>query len=120
MIETRANPRTRYETSDVPLRLVGFIAAGLFLFIVGSPLLLMAIFPGTIHDRQKAPMSTPPEPRLQANPEADLRSLRTAEQLRLSTYGSVDRERGIVHIPLDEAMRRVARDGIPDWPGGAR
>jgi hypothetical protein len=31
---------------------------------------------------------------------------------RLSTYGWVDRSRGVVHIPIDRAMQLVAREGL--------
>ena len=117
MVETHVNPETRYERSDVPLWLVATLAAGLFVFFVGTPLLLLAIYPGSSHAVDPAPHLTPPEPRLQPNPVADLAALRTREHLQLSTYGWVDRDRGIVHIPLDDAMKRVAADGIPDWPG---
>jgi hypothetical protein len=120
MVEARTNPETRYERADVPLRLVGALAAGLFVFIGGAPLLLLAIYSDSPRLIDKAPHLTPPAPRLQSNPVADLAALRTKETLQLTTYGWADRERGIVHIPLDEAMKRVAARGIPDWPGTAK
>jgi hypothetical protein len=41
--------------------------------------------------------------------------LRAEEDLVLSSYGWVDKEKGIVRIPIEAAMRRVVRDGIPTW-----
>jgi len=34
--------------------------------------------------------------------------LRRAEDRRLSNYGWVDRKTGVVHIPIEEAMRQLA------------
>jgi hypothetical protein len=38
------------------------------------------------------------------------------EQQWLTRYGWVDRGHGVVHIPIEQAMGAVARDGIPNWP----
>ena len=47
----------------------------------------------------------PPEPRLQTDPRADLQELRAHESSVLSSYGWVDRERRIVHIPIERAKQ---------------
>ena len=60
---------------------------------------------------------TPLPPRLQPNPldqrtaEEDIAILRTREEELLSTYGWVDREAGIVRIPIDQAIELLAEDG---------
>jgi hypothetical protein len=61
---------------------------------------------------EQAPV-VPPEPRLQTSPEDDLAKLRAAEQQRLDGVGWVDRDKGIVHIPVERAMRLLAERG---WP----
>jgi hypothetical protein len=55
----------------------------------------------------------PPEPRLQANPRQDLKDLREAEEARLKSYGWVDRDAGVVRIPIDEAMKLTLQRGLP-------
>jgi hypothetical protein len=55
----------------------------------------------------------PPEPRLQTNPREDLRELRAGEDETLSTYGWVDKNAGVVRIPIDEAMKLVIQRGLP-------
>ncbi|MBV9071949.1 MAG: hypothetical protein JO231_24785 [Acidobacteria bacterium] len=50
----------------------------------------------------------PPGPRLQTNPEADLRRLRAEEDKWLNTYHWIDKQTGIVHIPIVEAMKKLA------------
>jgi hypothetical protein len=54
----------------------------------------------------------PPAPILQTNPSADLRALRAREQAVLDTYGWIDRERGLVRIPIEKAMDLLAKRGI--------
>jgi hypothetical protein len=54
-----------------------------------------------------------PTPHLQGNPAADLARLKTQSLDRLTTYGWVNREAGIAHIPIDRAMDILARSGLP-------
>jgi len=46
----------------------------------------------------------PPEPRLQINPQGDLKELRRQEDEILSTYAWIDREKGTARIPIDRAI----------------
>jgi hypothetical protein len=46
-----------------------------------------------------------PGPQLQINPQADLQDLRRQEDQILSTYGWIDRDKGLVRIPIDRAMQ---------------
>jgi hypothetical protein len=55
----------------------------------------------------------PPEPRLQADPAADLAALRASEDARLHGYAWVDRAAGRVRIPIERAMALLAEDGTP-------
>jgi hypothetical protein len=38
---------------------------------------------------------------------------------QLDSAGWVDRTKNVVHMPIDDAMRRIAERGIADWPGKA-
>lgn len=55
----------------------------------------------------------PPEPRLQADPPADLNQMRAVENSELHTYGWIDHEKGRVRIPIDQAMRLLVQRGLP-------
>jgi hypothetical protein len=56
----------------------------------------------------------PPTPRLQTQPFKDVYQLKTSQHDKLHTYGWVDQGTGVVHIPIDEAMRIVSeRGGVP-------
>ncbi|MGH7176034.1 MAG: hypothetical protein ACREJC_01520 [Tepidisphaeraceae bacterium] len=64
----------------------------------------------------------PPEPRLQPNPSherldrQDMQALLAREQAALSSYGWVDRQTGVVRIPIDRAMQIVVERGLPVAP----
>jgi hypothetical protein len=42
------------------------------------------------------------------------------EMQHLNSLGWVNRASGIVHIPIEQAMRETVQRGIPDWPTGKR
>lgn len=57
----------------------------------------------------------PPEPRLQVDEKMDLeRYLENANEV-LNSYAILDEEKGVVRIPIDQAMAIVAEQGWPDW-----
>ena len=109
--------RPDYERSDVSLRLIAAIGAGVALLFVASPLVLRAAYepPSTA---QAPPV--PPAPRLQSDPAADWSAYRAAQMKRLTADGWVDREHGIAHIPIEDAMRLLAKRGRPGWPAPDR
>ena len=55
----------------------------------------------------------PPEPRLQTNPRGDLKELRDQENDLLTKYRWVDRNAGVVRIPIDRAMQLTLDRGLP-------
>jgi hypothetical protein len=52
-----------------------------------------------------------PEPALQKNPQDDLRRFERDQRAMLSGYGWVDQSKGLVRIPIEEAMRIIAARG---------
>ncbi len=55
----------------------------------------------------------PPEPRLEPDPLALRRELRSEEDALLKSYGWVDRTAGTLHIPIDRAMEILLERGVP-------
>lgn len=49
----------------------------------------------------------PPEPRLQRFPREDIMNFRLGEEAALQQYGWVDKDAGVVRIPIHDAMRLV-------------
>lgn len=50
----------------------------------------------------------PPAPNLQAQPEKELAAMRAAEHERLTTWGWADKSLGLAHMPIEEAIDRLA------------
>ena len=112
------NPATAYEVSDWRLGLVGAVFLATLAFLVIAPLALLLAFPGAVPDVGRTRTVQPPPPRLQLDPPRDLARFRADEEKRLSTYYWVDKDRGIVHIPIDRAMRLLVERGIDGFPQG--
>jgi hypothetical protein len=55
-----------------------------------------------------------PEPRLEVNPGAELKAMKAEEAQTLNSYGWVDRDQGIVRIPIDRAIAILAQKGMPE------
>lgn len=58
----------------------------------------------------------PPEPRLQANPVADLKAFRKEEDEILNSYAWVDRANGTVRLPIEEAMHLAIEKSLRGRP----
>jgi hypothetical protein len=108
-----------YERTDADPRLLGALAAGLVVFVAIALTILALSFRRAVHEKP-IPHTPPPAPRLQIYGQRDMQSFRAAEERRLQSYGWVDKAKGIVHIPITQAMTDIAREGAPQWPGSAR
>ena len=116
------NPEVHHEESDV--NITGIFAFGVGLTVVaGIVCLLIFVLFRYFEVREAArvapayPLAVsrealPPEPRLQTNPREDLAELRAKEDELLTSYGWVDRNGGVVRIPIDEAMRLTLQHGL--------
>jgi len=110
------NPQIDYERRDLSLSAVAIVALGILLLLGVTPLIMIGAFPLVRGDVDRHLSITPPQPRLQTDPAADLAAYVRKEQHLLDSYGWVDREHGIAHIPVAIAMERLARAGIPGFP----
>jgi hypothetical protein len=70
----------------------------------------------------KSEMSEPAQsfPRLVESEPRVLAEHRASEDALLTSYGWVEKDKGIARIPIDEAMRIVAERGLPKFPAEAR
>jgi hypothetical protein len=57
-----------------------------------------------------------PEPRLEDNERTELNDFRYSEEEKLNSYGWVDQNAGVVHIPITRAMELIAQKGLPTTP----
>ena len=106
-----------YERSDADPRFIAALALGLAFFLLLVPALLIVIYPGATQlGGIPRDLPQPGEPRLQTAPKVDLARLRANEDARLMTYGWVDRDHQIAHIPVARAMEIIAGRGLAGWP----
>lgn len=60
----------------------------------------------------------PPGPRLEVTPAEDLKRIRESEDQILGSYSWVDRENGIIRLPIARAMELVVERGLPTRKAG--
>jgi hypothetical protein len=123
-MSSSSHPRTTppgvgHEHTDVSVRpiVVAGIGLGTVLLIVAALMLgLYDVFaarearlspPANPLAAAEAPR-LPPQPRLQVHPVKDLRELRAAESKILEHYGWVDKQAGVVRIPIQRAIDLLA------------
>ena len=110
-------PPAQRETSDVgfkPMLIAGLLMLAAVSGIAGF---VTWLYPRSTYDKQLG-QSWPKfaEPTLQPNTALDMQHFYADEMKALNGTGWVDQAHGVAHIPIDDAMRDVARTGIPDWP----
>jgi len=118
-------PGAQYEHTDIDTS-VGYKFA---LWLVVAMLISVAIVYGTFWffenqsqaadaTAQQYPLAagqerTPPVPNLQMQPFKDIYVLHEGEAQKLGSYGWVDKEGGVVRVPIDRAMELVLQRGLP-------
>ena len=101
-----------HETSDMDPKYVAYFALGLVIVGIVIQLAIWWMFRSfeqaqARREVQPTLVEVPkrvPEPRLQVSPQDDLQELLRQENQILNTYGWIDRQRGIVRVPIDRAM----------------
>jgi hypothetical protein len=113
-----------YETTDAEFKKLMITGAGLMGLMVAGLLFSWAVlaFFKTETARPGAPTETfvtpdegrrPPEPRLQADPSVVWNAMRTEQDSMLTSYRWVDKDAGIVQVPIDRAMELLVEQGLP-------
>jgi hypothetical protein len=125
-----ANSDVHHETTDANVRGVlafgaGLLVAGIVIHFVVWLLFLVLADRNATRVAPAYPLAAtgqrrlPPEPRLQPTPpewrtpREDLQDFRRQEDQILNSYGWVDKNAGVVRIPIDEAMKVVVQRGLP-------
>ena len=117
-----------HELSDLSAKNVALFGIILAVIIVAAVLVTAALFRHfytveTTSQVAPSPLSysrePTPGPKLTVNPGQDLQTMRAAEDAALNNYEWVDREKGIVRIPVDRAIEILAQKGLPARPQGS-
>lgn len=116
------NEDVRFEHRDVNVRALAWIGAAIVVTAVVLHFGLYFLFAGFRQGSAESGRVTKSQeslqrpgggqPLLQVDPEAEMNAFRHEEQQKLSTYGWIDKEQGIVRIPIDRAMQIVAERGV--------
>ena len=113
-----------HEESDVNIRAILGFGAGLIVVTAVVYVFIFGLFKyfdarESVQGVAEYPLAAaqgrrdPPEPRLQTDPRQDLADLRAKEEELLESYGWVDKNAGIVRIPIDAAMKLTLERGLP-------
>lgn len=108
--------RRGYEPTDVNLRVVVRVAVGVIVVALVTHLTLLLLLRSMArHEGLRLPASPAPalhlpNPVLQVDPRADLRRLQARERQRLTGYRWLDRSKGVVQIPIERAIERLAAE----------
>ena len=119
-----------HEESDVEVGGVAWFTAGLALLMIVTGVLMWGMFrffnrtehgkepPPTSLTREKKPESGNPElmfpePRLQQHPALELQQYRDEENEKRKTYAWVDESAGVVRIPIEDAKKKLLKQGLP-------
>lgn len=131
------NRETHHEKSDVPIRPLFWFLAIFVVFAFITHFVLVAMYkkfvsnerknrgpeitamqkPEDMNVPQNQPLLQPfhrpnqktETPPYRATPATDLHDMRNAEEQVLTSYGWVDRQNGVVHIPIDVAKELAAQ-----------
>src|SRR5665213_3368351 len=103
----------RHEPTDVG---ASFILIGVPLIlgtVIALALLVLWLYPAATIDRtMQLPLLHYPDPQLQPNPREDMAKFYNEEMRRLNGSGWLDKAHGITHIPISDAMRLIAQEGV--------
>jgi len=119
---TARSAESGHEVSDINPKRVAMVGLALATVIAVSLLVTYGLFYYFYRgETRKRPVPSPlsysreptPEPRLSVEPGEDLKTLRSEEDAMLKSYGWIDRDKGVVHIPIDRAIEILAERGLP-------
>jgi hypothetical protein len=125
LVESNVPPKaaeTAHELSDLSPKNIALFGITLAVTLVGVLLITYALFRHFYNvelSSQIAPSPlsyTPeptPEPHLLVNPGQSLKTMRAAEEAILNSYEWVDREQGLVRVPINRAIEILAERGLP-------
>ncbi|MCC6264558.1 MAG: hypothetical protein IT169_13350 [Bryobacterales bacterium] len=114
------NESVRFEETDFSARAIRWFVAGLIGLLVftgaicaGLLWVFFVLTPRVDTLLPSLPEARSEMPLLQTEPDADLQRLRSRSESFLNSYGWVDRKNGIIHIPIEDAMRILVDRGMP-------
>ena len=121
-----ASVKEGYEVTDMNTTLIGTFIIALFMMMFGAVLTIIVVLRGfeesrpALNDTPASAlavegMQIPDEPRLQMDPVKDMEKAFDENVRSIEGYGWISQEAGVerAHIPIEEAMKRVAEGDAP-------
>lgn len=115
-------PDSTYEHTDasvwIIVKFLFWLAISAVIIHAGLGLMYELLIQRSMETEQPYPLAEgeaaplPPAPRLQQFPRSELYQFRLDEQTLLERYGWMNKETGLVHIPIEEAMRLTLERGV--------
>src|SRR5437016_3649839 len=108
-----------HETSDVNIWAIGKYAAGLVGITIVSLVLLIGMFKyfqsreESMKAKEIVPEKIFPQPQVLQNEPVNLKAFRENEEKLLTGYGWVDQPKGVVRIPVNQAIDLMVKRGLP-------
>jgi hypothetical protein len=111
-------PPARHEKRDFKPAWVGaFVIALVYVIVVVCMLTFMVFSRFKTEPAAENNAGLFPKPRLQVDSQSDLNQMQARDREVLNSYAWIDRDTGVVRIPIERAMDLVAERGLE---GGAR
>ena len=113
--------RRAHETRDANIRNLLIFGVCLTLMVVAGLVVSRSVFHHYASSQGLGPPASPFEnvrtlpsgPRLQVAAPQDLKHYKSAQDEILTSYGWVDRQAGVVRIPIERAMDILLQRGLP-------
>jgi hypothetical protein len=113
----RIIPDARHEHTDIGEKFIWGAAASMGALLALCALIAFRLYPHLpLNGMLQGPLPLYPEPRLQSSPPTDMARFHAQELQKLNGSGWIDQAHGVMHIPIAQAMREVAAQGIAGWP----
>lgn len=90
------------------LALSGFFVFSLFIYFGGNRYAILSETQAMLEAER-----VPPPPHLHAQPGVGFQKLREEKEKLLYSYGWINKENGIIHIPIEQAMNLLVEKGLP-------
>lgn len=112
-----AGQKLKYELSDARFKPIFYFLVGLIVLVAFSFGLMLLMFDSMEEraaavDRPPSPLADPnalpPEPRLLSRPQDEYKAYLLEVEKSLQGYRWIDKEGGVVQIPIERAMELVA------------
>lgn len=118
-INAETKPEIGYEYRDISVK--GLVVSTLW-FFVGSTIVIALTYVGMVMMVDLPLRSTDPPATIPKYPhplvqgsmatKVDIARVRKEEKEKMDSYGWVDESKGIARIPVDEAIKKLAEQGV--------